>query len=75
ILEEEVQDNEAITLSEEEIALDEAASDASHSSRVIVSLFTAGAYLSFLNIAPQQARAKARSDYVKSRLKKLLQED
>ncbi|PWA87059.1 hypothetical protein CTI12_AA135420 [Artemisia annua] len=40
-----------------------------------VSLFTAGAYLSFLNIAPQQARAKARSDYVKARLRKLVQED
>ncbi|KAI7740483.1 hypothetical protein M8C21_016117 [Ambrosia artemisiifolia] len=26
-------------------------------------LFAAGAYLSFVNIAPQQARAKARSDY------------
>nr|XP_043612206.1 uncharacterized protein LOC122583897 [Erigeron canadensis] len=38
-------------------------------------LFAAGAYLSFVNIAPQQARAKARSDYVKSRLRKLLQDD
>ncbi|XP_071719807.1 uncharacterized protein [Rutidosis leptorrhynchoides] len=38
-------------------------------------LFAAGAYLSFANIGPQQARAKARSDYVKSRLRKLLQED
>ncbi|KAM0053173.1 hypothetical protein Hdeb2414_s0007g00256831 [Helianthus debilis subsp. tardiflorus] len=38
-------------------------------------LFAAGAYLSFTNIAPQQARAKARSDYVKSRLRKLLQDD
>ncbi|XP_024960917.1 uncharacterized protein LOC112501504 isoform X3 [Cynara cardunculus var. scolymus] len=38
-------------------------------------LFTAGAYLSFANIAPQQARAKARSDYVRARLRKLLQDD
>ncbi|XP_076923082.1 uncharacterized protein LOC143585100 [Bidens hawaiensis] len=38
-------------------------------------LFAAGAYLSFVNIEPQQARAKARSDYVKSRLRKLLQDD
>ncbi|GAY33011.1 hypothetical protein WN944_004782 [Citrus x changshan-huyou] len=37
-----------------------------------VSLFTAGAYLSLVNVAPQQARAKARKDFVKARLRKLL---
>ncbi|XP_038686552.1 uncharacterized protein LOC119986068 isoform X2 [Tripterygium wilfordii] len=36
------------------------------------SLFSAGAYLSFANIAPQQARTKARSDFVKDRLRKML---
>ncbi|XP_044507537.1 uncharacterized protein LOC123228162 [Mangifera indica] len=36
------------------------------------SLFGAGAYLSFLNIAPQQARAKARRDFIKDRLRKRL---
>ncbi|XP_038880929.1 uncharacterized protein LOC120072605 [Benincasa hispida] len=35
-----------------------------------VSFFAAGAYLSFLNIAPQQARTKARDDFVKERLRK-----
>lgn len=34
-------------------------------------LFAAGAHLSFANIAPQQARAKARKDYLKARLRKL----
>lgn len=38
-------------------------------------LITAGAYLSFSNIAPQQARVKARKDYIKARLKQLVQED
>ncbi|XP_021892522.1 uncharacterized protein LOC110810610 [Carica papaya] len=36
------------------------------------SFFVAGAYLSLNNIAPQQARVKARSDYVKDRLRKWL---
>ncbi|KAL5742129.1 hypothetical protein ACOSP7_028861 [Xanthoceras sorbifolium] len=36
------------------------------------SLFAAGAYLSLVNIAPQQARAKARKDFLKHRLRKLL---
>ncbi|XP_010534403.1 PREDICTED: uncharacterized protein LOC104809965 [Tarenaya hassleriana] len=35
-------------------------------------LFSGGAYLSLVNIGPQQARAKARSDYVKARLRKWL---
>lgn len=35
-------------------------------------LMTAGAYLSLVNIAPQQARVKARSDYIKQRLRKML---
>ncbi|XP_043691891.1 uncharacterized protein LOC122642465 [Telopea speciosissima] len=34
------------------------------------SLFALGAYLSFVNIAPQQARIKARNDFVRERLKK-----
>ncbi|OMO82423.1 hypothetical protein CCACVL1_11954 [Corchorus capsularis] len=37
-----------------------------------VSLIAAGAYLSFENIAPQQECAKARSQYVKDRLRKML---
>ncbi|KAJ0027391.1 hypothetical protein Pint_36103 [Pistacia integerrima] len=37
-----------------------------------VSLFGAGAYLSLVNVAPQQARAKARKDFLKDRLRKLL---
>ncbi|TYJ12534.1 hypothetical protein E1A91_A11G358400v1 [Gossypium mustelinum] len=36
------------------------------------SLIAAGAYLSFVNIGPQQERAKARSQYVKDRLRKML---
>lgn len=36
------------------------------------SLFGVGAYLSFANIAPQQARVKARKDFVKDRIRKLL---
>ncbi|KAJ8899119.1 hypothetical protein K2173_010530 [Erythroxylum novogranatense] len=36
------------------------------------SLATYGAYMSLLNIAPQQARAKSRSDYVKERFRKLI---
>lgn len=39
------------------------------------SLSAAGAYLSLVNIAPQQARAKARSDFLKHRLRKLLDDD
>uniref|UniRef100_A0A2P2P4L1 Uncharacterized protein n=1 Tax=Rhizophora mucronata TaxID=61149 RepID=A0A2P2P4L1_RHIMU len=31
-----------------------------------------GAYLSFVNIGPEQARAKARSDFIKERLRKIL---
>ncbi|GKV38879.1 hypothetical protein SLEP1_g46738 [Rubroshorea leprosula] len=36
------------------------------------SLIATGAYLSLANIAPQQARAKARSQYIKNRLRKML---
>ncbi|KAI6688084.1 hypothetical protein NL676_024912 [Syzygium grande] len=36
------------------------------------SLIAAGIHLSYANVASQQARAKARSDFVKSRLRKLL---
>ncbi|CAN4113998.1 unnamed protein product [Withania somnifera] len=39
-----------------------------------VTLIAAGAYLSFSNIAPQQARAKARKDYIKARLKQVLED-
>ncbi|CAN4089602.1 unnamed protein product [Withania somnifera] len=39
-----------------------------------VTLITASAYLSFSNIAPQQAQAKARKDYIKARLKQLVQQ-
>ncbi|KAA0025233.1 hypothetical protein IC582_018750 [Cucumis melo] len=35
-----------------------------------VSLFAAGAHLSYLNIGPQQARTKARDDFVRERLRK-----
>ncbi|XAR64751.1 hypothetical protein NMG60_11008563 [Bertholletia excelsa] len=35
-------------------------------------LFAIGAYLSFANAAPQQARTKARNDFIKDRLRKLL---
>lgn len=34
------------------------------------SLFAAGLHLSYVNAAPQQARIKARSDFVKERLRK-----
>ncbi|KAJ7976177.1 Bric-a-brac 1 [Quillaja saponaria] len=37
-----------------------------------VSLFAVGAHLSLANIAPQQARVKARGDFIKDRLRKLL---
>ncbi|CAK9159871.1 unnamed protein product, partial [Ilex paraguariensis] len=37
-----------------------------------VTCFAVGAHLSFANIAPQQARTKARDDFVKDRLRKLL---
>ena len=33
-------------------------------------LFAAGVHLSYVNIAPQQARTKARNDFVKERLRK-----
>lgn len=33
------------------------------------SIFAAGLHLSYVNVAPQQARTKARSDYVRQRLK------
>ncbi|KAG8479830.1 hypothetical protein CXB51_029522 [Gossypium anomalum] len=36
------------------------------------SFIAAGACLSFVNIGPQQERAKARSQYVKDRLRKML---
>ncbi|KGN48285.1 uncharacterized protein LOC105435887 [Cucumis sativus] len=35
-----------------------------------LSLFAAGAHLSYLNIGPQQARTKARYDFVKERLRR-----
>ncbi|XAR67400.1 hypothetical protein NMG60_11002144 [Bertholletia excelsa] len=34
------------------------------------SLFVIGVHLSYVNIAPQQARIKARNDFVKERLRK-----
>ncbi|XP_031380865.1 uncharacterized protein LOC116195695 [Punica granatum] len=37
-----------------------------------VSLIAVGIHLSFANIGPQQARTKARSDFVKARLRKFL---
>ncbi|CAL5390333.1 unnamed protein product [Camellia sinensis] len=33
------------------------------------SLFAVGVHLSYVNIAPQQARTKARNDFVKERLR------
>jgi hypothetical protein len=33
-------------------------------------LFAVGVYLSYVNVAPQQARTKARNDFVKERLRK-----
>jgi hypothetical protein len=33
-------------------------------------LFAVGVHLSYANIAPQQARTKARNDFVKDRLRK-----
>nr|GLL46176.1 hypothetical protein DM860_003379 [Ipomoea trifida] len=39
-----------------------------------ISFICAGAYLSYANIGPQQARAKARKDYLKARLRHLLQD-
>ena len=33
-------------------------------------LFAVGVHFSYVNIAPQQARAKARNDFVKERLRK-----
>ncbi|KAL5710508.1 hypothetical protein ACHQM5_021060 [Ranunculus cassubicifolius] len=35
-----------------------------------VCLFVYGAHLSHVNVAPQQARTKARNDFVRERLKK-----
>lgn len=34
------------------------------------SLFAFGLYLSYVNVAPQQARIKARNDFVRERLRK-----
>lgn len=34
------------------------------------SLFAVGVHLSYINVAPQQARTKARNDFVKERLRK-----
>lgn len=34
------------------------------------SLFGVGLYLSYVHVAPQQARIKARNDYVRDKLKK-----
>lgn len=39
-----------------------------------VTLIAVGAHLSFANVAPQQARAQARKDFVKARLRKLLED-
>ncbi|CAL0321504.1 unnamed protein product [Lupinus luteus] len=36
------------------------------------SLISVGAYLSYANIAPQQARAKSRSEAIKKQLRKFL---
>ncbi|OIW16934.1 hypothetical protein TanjilG_18622 [Lupinus angustifolius] len=36
------------------------------------SLISVGAYLSYANIAPQQAHAKARSEAIKKQLRKIL---
>ncbi|KDP36177.1 hypothetical protein JCGZ_08821 [Jatropha curcas] len=36
------------------------------------SMIAYGAHLSLVNIAPQQDRAKARSDYIKQRVRKML---
>ncbi|KAE8125433.1 hypothetical protein FH972_020240 [Carpinus fangiana] len=33
-------------------------------------LFAIGVHLSYVNVAPQQARTKARNDFVKDRLRK-----
>ena len=35
-----------------------------------VALFAVGVHISYVNIAPQQARTKARNDFVKERLRK-----
>ncbi|THG05924.1 hypothetical protein TEA_007015 [Camellia sinensis var. sinensis] len=37
-------------------------------------LFAVGVHLSFTNVATQQARTKARNDFIKARLRKLLQD-
>ncbi|KAK2985402.1 hypothetical protein RJ640_014145 [Escallonia rubra] len=37
-------------------------------------LFAVGVHLSFANIAPQQARTKARNDALKAHLRKLLED-
>jgi hypothetical protein len=37
-------------------------------------LFAVGVHLSFLNVAPQQDRVKARNEFVKSRLRKYLED-
>ncbi|KAM7469176.1 hypothetical protein LguiA_035609 [Lonicera macranthoides] len=34
------------------------------------SLFAVGVHLSYVNVAPQQARTKARNEFVKERLRK-----
>nr|GLL22542.1 hypothetical protein DM860_011616 [Ipomoea trifida] len=35
-----------------------------------VAMFAYGVHLSYVNIAPQQARTKARNDFVKDRIRK-----
>ncbi|CAN6719614.1 unnamed protein product [Malus baccata var. baccata] len=40
-----------------------------------VALFAVGAHLSLANVGPQQDRVKARRDFVKDRLRKLLDDD
>ncbi|GFP82703.1 hypothetical protein PHJA_000413400 [Phtheirospermum japonicum] len=37
-------------------------------------LIAVGAHLSFSNVAPQQARTQARKEFVKSRLRKFLED-
>ncbi|CAN0841102.1 hypothetical protein LINGRAHAP2_LOCUS3093 [Linum grandiflorum] len=39
------------------------------------SLFSYGAYLSLKNVEPQQARTRARNDFVKERIRKLIREN
>ncbi|KAK9921390.1 hypothetical protein M0R45_029901 [Rubus argutus] len=40
-----------------------------------IGLFAVGAHLSLANVGPQQERVKARREFVKDRLRKLLDDD